>query len=320
MERQIATYGVTGIPILESCILQSGGRYRGLFVRKARKHHGSLKLIEGRIDPDEPTILIDDSISSGMSMEEGCRILEDAGLRVEGGIALVRFGWYGGYAVMQERGYHVAAIYDIWEDFMTRMEGEEVALRNPSKWFPDFAWSPSLRARGIASRASRSRGLARVLAVGPAAAAAGAPGWTLRFGRRGLGQHPVSTRTSISAMPATDSGIFPAKTAWSAAEDIVRACLRTAARAAARRRRHQADRRQQHRGHVLLRARRMFGRTARQRQVRNRRVQPREARRGWAALCRECPASAMSGSSSNTPDGRTASSCPSSLSLSIVIR
>src|SRR5262245_42327926 len=58
--RQIATYGLTGVPILESCVLQSGGRYRGLLVRKERKKHGSLKLIEGRIDPNEPIILIDD--------------------------------------------------------------------------------------------------------------------------------------------------------------------------------------------------------------------------------------------------------------------
>ena len=172
---QIATYGVTGSPILESCILQSGGRYRGLFVRKARKDHGSLKLIEGRIDPDEPTILIDDSISSGMSMEEGCRILEDAGLRVEGGIALVRFGWYGGYAMMQERGYHVAAIYDIWEDVMTRMKGEEVALRNPSKWFPDFAWSSTYAPDGL-HPAHLSRAVLReVLAIGSIAASTGAP-------------------------------------------------------------------------------------------------------------------------------------------------
>src|SRR5712692_10419015 len=28
--RQIATYGLTGVPILESCILQSCGRYHGL--------------------------------------------------------------------------------------------------------------------------------------------------------------------------------------------------------------------------------------------------------------------------------------------------
>jgi orotate phosphoribosyltransferase len=58
--RQIATYGLTGVPILQSCILQSEGRYSGLLIRKERKKHGSLKLIEGRIDTQEPVILLDD--------------------------------------------------------------------------------------------------------------------------------------------------------------------------------------------------------------------------------------------------------------------
>src|SRR5262249_40002306 len=34
--RQIATYGLTGVPILQSCLLQDD-RYRGLLVRKERK-------------------------------------------------------------------------------------------------------------------------------------------------------------------------------------------------------------------------------------------------------------------------------------------
>ncbi len=138
--RQIATYGLTAIPILQSCILQSGDRYSGLLIRRERKQHGSLKLIEGPIDLDEPTILLDDSISSGMSMEEGTERLEQAGLRVEGGIGLVRFGWYGGYALMQERGYHMEAVYDIWDDFIYHMADEEKPLSNPSKWFPEFSW------------------------------------------------------------------------------------------------------------------------------------------------------------------------------------
>src|SRR5258707_12712291 len=104
--RQIATYGLTAIPILQSCILQSGDRYSGLLIRREREQHGSLKLIEGPIDLDEPTILLDDSISSGMSMEEGTERLEQAGLRVEGGIGLVRFGWYGGLAVLHVAGLH----------------------------------------------------------------------------------------------------------------------------------------------------------------------------------------------------------------------
>ena len=45
--RQIATLGLTAVPILNSCIMQSGGRYHGLLVRQQRKKHGSLKLIEG---------------------------------------------------------------------------------------------------------------------------------------------------------------------------------------------------------------------------------------------------------------------------------
>jgi AMMECR1 domain-containing protein/orotate phosphoribosyltransferase len=137
--RQLATYGLTGVPILQSCILQDNN-YRGLLVRKERKQHGSLKLIEGDIDPREPVILIDDSVSSGMSMEEGTARLEEAGLRVEGGVCLVRFGWYGGYARMQERGYHMEALYDIWDDFISAMDDEEKPLPNPSKWFPKFEW------------------------------------------------------------------------------------------------------------------------------------------------------------------------------------
>ena len=57
--RQIATLGLTAAPILNSAIMQSGGRYHGLLIRAQRKQHGSLKLIEGPIDPNEPTILLD---------------------------------------------------------------------------------------------------------------------------------------------------------------------------------------------------------------------------------------------------------------------
>ena len=146
--RQLATYGLTAVPILQSCILQDH-KYRGLLVRKERKQHGSLKLIEGEIDPNEPVILIDDSVSSGMSMEEATQRLEEAGLRVEGSVSLVRFGWQGGYARMQERGYHMEAVYDIWDDFISQMENEEQPLANPSKSFPAFDWHADHAAEGL---------------------------------------------------------------------------------------------------------------------------------------------------------------------------
>jgi orotate phosphoribosyltransferase/AMMECR1 domain-containing protein len=147
--RQIATYGLTAVPILQSCVLQSGGRYRGLLLRKERKRHGSLKLIEGPVDESEPVILVDDSVSSGLSMEEACARLEEHGLRVEGGVCLVRFGWHGGFAAMQERGYHMESVYDIWDDFIAHMEDEYRPPPNPSKCFPEIRWSDGRAPEGL---------------------------------------------------------------------------------------------------------------------------------------------------------------------------
>jgi orotate phosphoribosyltransferase/AMMECR1 domain-containing protein len=147
--RQIATLGLTAVPILNSVIAQSGGRYHGLLVRHERKKHGSLKLIEGPIDPAEPIVLIDDSISSGTSMQQACDTLRAAGLRVEGGIFLVRFGWYGGFARMQEQGYRVDAVTDIWNDFIYHMDGEPEPIGNPTKLFPEFRWSDTRAPDGL---------------------------------------------------------------------------------------------------------------------------------------------------------------------------
>lgn len=147
--RQLATYGLTAVPLLQSCVLQSGGRYSGLLVRKERKGHGSLKLIEGPVDKSEPVVLIDDSVSSGLSMEEACARLEEHGLRVEGGVCLVRFGWDGGFALMQERGYHFEAVYDIWDDFIYHMEDEYKPPLNPTKCFPEFEWGDERTPEGL---------------------------------------------------------------------------------------------------------------------------------------------------------------------------
>ena len=64
-----------GVPILQACITLSGGRYRGLLIRKEAKPHGSMRIIEGEIDPDEPVIIIDDSIVSGRTFWEAHRRL-----------------------------------------------------------------------------------------------------------------------------------------------------------------------------------------------------------------------------------------------------
>jgi AMMECR1 domain-containing protein/orotate phosphoribosyltransferase len=139
--RQLATYGLIGVPILQACVMLSGGRYRGLLIRKEAKLHGAMRTIEGEIDPEEPVILIDDSIVSGRTFWEGCRRLQEAGLRVEGGAFLVRFGWPYGVSDAQEHGFHIETVFDIHEDFMANMEGEEKPVYNPSRVFPEGQWN-----------------------------------------------------------------------------------------------------------------------------------------------------------------------------------
>ena len=85
--------------------------------------------------------MIEDSIASGTSVSEGIAETGGKGLRVEGCVALVRFGWEGGCSDLRERGYHVEAVYDIFEDFMPRIEGEEGPENNPTKVFEEIRWS-----------------------------------------------------------------------------------------------------------------------------------------------------------------------------------
>ena len=224
--KQIATYGLTGVPILQSCLLQDS-RYRGLLIRKERKQHGSCKLIEGEIDPSEPVIIIDDSVSSGTCMTEATERLEAAGLRVEGGICLVRFGWRNGYAVMQERGYHMEAVYDIWDDFIAHMEDEEKPLANPSKWFPEFEWSteqapehlhPAQLARLVVSEYLSSGKLLR-------------PPKHLDkdYDSAGGAWVSIRSRANLHCRHARDGfWHFPGEPSRSAADDVVMASLRTA--------------------------------------------------------------------------------------------
>src|SRR6185295_5438150 len=225
--RQLATYGLTGVPILQSCVLQDS-RYRGLLVRKERKQHGSCKLIEGEIDSSEPVILIDDSVSSGTCMTEATERLEEAGLRVEGGICLVRFGWQNGYARMQERGYHMESIYDIWTDFIAYMEDEDKPLANPTKWFPAFEWHvetapehlhPAQLARVVVSEYLSSGKLLR-------------PPQHLDKHYDSAGGAWVSIRSRQNLHKRHARGgfwHFPGETSKSAADDVVMASLSTAA-------------------------------------------------------------------------------------------
>jgi orotate phosphoribosyltransferase len=113
---QIATFGYTGMPLLSACVLLGGGRYEGLCIRERRKGYGSCRQIEGNIDRSRPVVVLDDSLSSGTSMRKAIQALEEEGLQVEGGVALVYFPYRGGVERALGLGYRVEWVFDVWKD------------------------------------------------------------------------------------------------------------------------------------------------------------------------------------------------------------
>lgn len=113
---QLATFGMTGIPLLSACLLLGGGKYRGICIRETRKKHGSCRQIEGQIDKGSPVVIVDDSLSSGTSLRKAIYALESEGVVVEGCLALVNFPWRGGKELAEALGYRVETLFDIWRD------------------------------------------------------------------------------------------------------------------------------------------------------------------------------------------------------------
>ncbi len=136
--RQIATMGMAASPLLAGCVMRSGGAYNALFVRPEPKAHGSGNQIEGLPDRSAPVVIIDDAIGTGHSALRCAEILEADGFEVAGVVVLVRFTYNSGYGLLEERGYRVRALYDLYEDMAPIMEPECIPARTP--------W----RARGIA--------------------------------------------------------------------------------------------------------------------------------------------------------------------------
>jgi orotate phosphoribosyltransferase/AMMECR1 domain-containing protein len=225
--RQIATYGTTGIPLMQSAILQSGNRYRGLIVRKEKKAHGSVKRIEGRIDLDEPVILVDDSVSSGLSMREGTAYLEEAGLRVEGGVVLVRFGWDAGFARMRERGYRMEAVFDVFQDLMENMEDEPNVDRNPTRYPGEIPWDDAQAPEGLHPAHLARLGMDAFLGCGKLPRAPRS--LDADYDSRGGAWVSLRDRDEIYQRHARDGfWIFPGEPMPSAPESVLLAALKTA--------------------------------------------------------------------------------------------
>ncbi len=220
---QLATYGVTALPLLMGCIHYGRGRYRGIVVRKQPRPHGSLKQIEGIVDPSEPVIIIDDSICSGYSMRTCAQLLEGAGLQVEGAASLVRFSYDPGVTSMLDRGYRMATVFDLDSDLINLIDGEGPYAANPTKepvetYLSDRAAPEGLHPAELA-RAVMEEYLATGRVLGPPDTVDrhydGAGGCFVSLRRR-ADVHTRPARSGFWHFPGEPVGTGPADLTWAA--------------------------------------------------------------------------------------------------------
>src|SRR5262249_11111319 len=166
--------------------------------------------------------------SSGTSMQLACRHLEDAGIRVEGGIFLVRFGWYGGYARLQELGYHVEAGSGILTHFIYHKGDKPPPGGNPSEVFP----------RAPVSAAVAPEALPQAEVAGLPPRAFGATGEPARPPLTLDADYPADGGVWVSLRSTSDIHLrhardgfwhLPGEPPWPAPEGVIMAALRTAA-------------------------------------------------------------------------------------------
>lgn len=140
---QVASVGMTSLPIVSSIVFRGSDRYSGLCVRPERESWGTRRQVEGVGDKRRPVVVVDDCICSGNSLRRAVAALEEEGYLVEGAVCLVNFPWKGGTEWARALGFKVETLFDIWAD-LEITENQEVpeytvaASRfDPAKRVPD---------------------------------------------------------------------------------------------------------------------------------------------------------------------------------------
>jgi orotate phosphoribosyltransferase len=120
---QIATYGMSALPLLGAMIARSPRPLTGLFVRKEAKTYGLRRLVEGEGDRARPVVYVDESMTYGGSAKRGIAALEADGYEVEGVLALVDLAGHGTERLFPARGYAKRVVFDVYADLGKLRDG-----------------------------------------------------------------------------------------------------------------------------------------------------------------------------------------------------
>lgn len=83
-----------------------------IYVRSKSKGHGLGNQIEGRIEPGQKVVVIEDLISTGKSSLAACQAIQEAGMEVIGAVAIFTYGFDKASQVFEEAAIPLKTLSD----------------------------------------------------------------------------------------------------------------------------------------------------------------------------------------------------------------
>ncbi len=150
---QIASYGMSSVPMLTSIISYNKGQYTGIVIRDNKNNTEKLCIIEGNGDKSKRVVIIDDTICTGSSMFVAIASLENEGYLVEGCICLVNFTWKGGIEHLNSLGYSTHHIFNLCHDIFPKKNTSKIRfsdyIAESNNYTTENGLSPSVVVRMI---------------------------------------------------------------------------------------------------------------------------------------------------------------------------
>lgn len=97
------------------------------YVRGSAKDHGRKNQIEGRLDPGEKVVVIEDLISTGGSSIECAQVLRDAGAKVLGVVSIFTYGMKKSIDAFEQAGFDHVSLTDF--DTLVQVAAQEGYIR-----------------------------------------------------------------------------------------------------------------------------------------------------------------------------------------------
>lgn len=134
--------GVATAGIAQGALVSDALQLPFLYVRPKPKDHGMQNLIEGKVEPGQRVVLVEDLISTGGSSLKAAEALRDAGFVVEGMVAIFTYGFETAKTAFQSAGIPLVCLSDfshLLQEALTRNFITQEQLGFVSNWREDPA-------------------------------------------------------------------------------------------------------------------------------------------------------------------------------------